>query len=258
MIHRMRYSPSAILVGLIVTAGSLYADDCSNTVLDCYPNLTIALLAALALALLIAAVWGMLVFGGWIAAPEFLPEMIAEGAEFGAGAAQGGLEADTAGAMDAEMAAAQGRLESLASEVNPMYDPATGLGTKNCSWTAREVDEALADMFAGRTPEPYAPPWYDPDDFVQLADLDTMESEYGSSFQQTSMDGIAQQLEAAGNGSRGIVYVTNGTDAHVFNAVNYGGEVFFVDGQTGEVWTSTNYLSGYGVNDDIRFMLTSG
>ncbi|MBK5188864.1 MAG: hypothetical protein JJD97_11520 [Gemmatimonadaceae bacterium] len=60
------------------------------------------------------------------------------------------------------------------------------------------------------------------------------------------------------------MWVYDSTGAHVFNAVNYGGEVFFVDGQAaglGEagVWTDTGYLAGYSPVDTIvNFMLTGG
>ena len=143
----------------------------------------------------------------------------------------------------------------------------TGAGTKNCSWAAREVDQGLADMFAGRTPEPYAPDWFNPDfgpdaairdEFAGLSNDASFEAEYGSSFQRSSMQAIADQLQAAGNGARGLVGVTNGSTSHIFNAVNYGGEVFFIDGQTGAVWTNTQYMSGYAANSVVEFLPTAG
>lgn len=44
-------------------------------------------------------------------------------------------------------------------------------------------------------------------------------------------------MAGAGNGARGIVYATypSGPPGHVFNVVNQGGVVRFLDGQTGKV-----------------------
>jgi hypothetical protein len=70
-------------------------------------------------------------------------------------------------------------------------------------------------------------------------------------FQDASVADIQSQLQAGGSGSQGIVYVykTGSPWAHVFNAVNQGGTVRFLDGQTGGVAD----FSGYDV---IKFMRT--
>jgi hypothetical protein len=215
--------------------------------------------------------WAWLLGGIALAAIAILaaPELIAFLPEIGEVAAEGaGLEAGTmAEAVDAELAAAESRLQSLASKVNPFYDPEAGVGTKNCAWAAREVDQGLADMFAGRTPDPYVPDWYDPKfspdgvirgEFDGLSNDLSFQAEYGPAFERSSMQAIADQLQAAGNGAKGIVGVANGSTGHVFNAVNYGGEVFFLDGQTGAVWTSTDYMSGYAANSVVDFLPTAG
>ena len=208
--------------------------------------------------------------------------------EFGAPALLEGLELDTEALIAEEEDAAAARLEQeIASKVNPLYDPAQGSGTKNCSWVAREVDEALGDMFAGRTPDPWAPEWFtssmadgateeiEADEAVsdtirrvgprtpELADMaraSSLADEYGGTFARSSAQQIAEQLEAAGNGSRGIVAMTNpaGGPGHVFNAVNYGGQVFFVDGQTGSVLAADALPAGLVNNPNVFFLPTSG
>ena len=58
----------------------------------------------------------------------------------------------------------------------------------------------------------------------------------GSGFKSVSSQAaIEAQLTAAGNGSRGVVFLWNGPGSvgHVFNAVNQSGTVRFLDGQTG-------------------------
>ncbi len=251
LIRRM----ATIAVCSAFTPRAALADDCSG-IRDCYAQLLLAALVIAALVLLVAIAWELFAGAAAVEGAEALAMEVveAEGAE---------------GAMAAERAAAEARLESIAAESN------SAGGTRNCSWVAREMDEALGDMFAGRTPEPYAPDWFTqgsefaPDATVRgemtgFSNVNTMAAEYGSSFQPTTMDGIVSQLEAAGNGSRGIVWVYDTTGAHVFNAVNYGGEVFFVDGQAAGlgqagVWTDTGYMAGYSPVDTIvNFMLTGG
>jgi len=217
-------------------------------------------LAAAAVALVVVAA---------IAQPELIPFLSDLLPEIGEAAAEG-IDIGAEGAIEQEEAAAANRLQAMASKVNPLG------GTDNCAWAAREVDQGLADMAAGRTPEPYAPDWLEPNmpDGSEMAsggetgapteaDMtynQALEQEYGSFFQESSMQRIAEQLDAAGNGARGIVRVANASGGHVFNAVNYGGEVFFVDGQTGAVWTSAEQLPGtWGAgNPDIFFLPTAG
>ncbi|MFE1291739.1 RHS repeat-associated core domain-containing protein [Streptomyces sp. NPDC058751] len=72
-------------------------------------------------------------------------------------------------------------------------------------------------------------------------DASALEAHYGSTFKATSgRDGIAGELLKRGDGARGIVYGfdTDGAGnipypGHFFNAVNDGGNVKFLDGQTG-------------------------
>ncbi|MBV9409072.1 MAG: hypothetical protein JO164_09615 [Candidatus Eremiobacteraeota bacterium] len=55
---------------------------------------------------------------------------------------------------------------------------------------------------------------------------------------------VEAALQAAGDGSRGIAYVTDGTYAHVFNAVNDGGTIVAIDGQAG-VYGTVSDVAGY-------------
>src|SRR5260221_2035177 len=54
-----------------------------------------------------------------------------------------------------------------------------------------------------------------------------------SGFTPASIESIEQQLLDAGPGAKGIVLGTNGEVGHAFNAVNYNGVVYFLDGQAG-------------------------
>ena len=253
---------------LLLVPSTAYAHDCSGFI-DCYGTMLAAALVIVALALFIALTWEMwavaIAVDTELAETAILTEATTE-LELGTGLAEEEALASTDEAIEAERAAAKARLEQMASRSNPLG------GSKNCSWVAREIDAGLGDLAAGRTPDPYAPDWYEPgpefdaDGVSQgrgqsWADIDTISSEYGGQFQPATMNGIAQEIQAAGNGARGIVYVTEGGEAHVFNVVNYGGEVFFVDGQTtaiGEtsVWTDTSYASGYSENASFKFLRT--
>jgi RHS repeat-associated protein/uncharacterized repeat protein (TIGR01451 family) len=57
---------------------------------------------------------------------------------------------------------------------------------------------------------------------------------------------IENGLQAAGDGARGIVYVTDGSAAHVFNAVNNAGTVVAIDGQVGVMGTIGDVAANAG------------
>jgi hypothetical protein len=66
---------------------------------------------------------------------------------------------------------------------------------------------------------------------------------------KVEIEGILTQ---AGNGARGIVYGSrDGKVGHVFNAVNQGGTIRFLDGQTG----SEASFDGF---DGFMFLRTNG
>jgi papain fold toxin 1 (glutamine deamidase) of polymorphic toxin system len=219
------------------TCRAARADDCSG-IRDCYLQILIAALVIAAVVVLAVVCWEI---------------FVAAGVTEGAGAL---LELESEEAIAAERAAAQARLESIAAEAN------SGGGRQNCAWLVREMDEALGDMLAGRRPNPYAPNWFNASaDFApDLARASNLAAEYGGTFETTSMQGIIDELEAAGNGARGIVRTSSGGVGHVYNVVNYGGEVFFVDAQApayGQQAVLT-VARTYPPSTIIQFLLTSG
>lgn len=83
--------------------------------------------------------------------------------------------------------------------------------------------------------------------------ISVLERLYGGSFKpvsgQAEIEGI---LADAGNGARGIVYGSRGSQVgHVFNGVNQGGTIRFLDGQTGGAAS----FSGF---DSFMFLRTNG
>lgn len=49
-----------------------------------------------------------------------------------------------------------------------------------------------------------------------------------------TINDVTSVLQQGGNGARGIVFGSRGTEVgHVFNGVNQGGTIRFLDGQTG-------------------------
>lgn len=103
--------------------------------------------------------------------------------------------------------------------VNPLR------GTKNCLQCAIAGDATLggspASALDGKGPQP----------------VHILEREYGGTFKPVSGKAeIEQMLKDAGPGSRGIVQGTRiGMPGHVFNAVNNGGKIEFLDAQSGRV-----------------------
>jgi hypothetical protein len=258
MTRRHLRALSGGLLLLVLVPSVAWADDCS-ALTDCWDQILTALLVLAAVVLFVAIAWEIL--AGGIVIGGLAEEAIAEEAI----AAEEALTSEEA--IAAERAAAQARLEAIAREVNPLG------GEGNCSWTAREIDEALRETFAGRTPQPYAPDWFtaefSPDSVIRreafgFAQRASLEAEYGGTFQEVSMRAIADQVQAAGNGARGLICVSEDGVGHLFNVVNYGGEVFFIDGQAaglGEVgvWTEASLgPTGYSTSAVIRFLLTAG
>ncbi|WP_414615132.1 hemagglutinin repeat-containing protein [Stenotrophomonas pavanii] len=110
--------------------------------------------------------------------------------------------------------------------VNPGF-PAAGR-THNCVNCAIATDSLLAGNPAS------ALPIYS----TKGVSIRVLETQFGGRFgAATTQQGVISQMAGAGNGARGIVYGTypSGPPGHVFNVVNQGGVVRFLDGQTGKV-----------------------
>ncbi|WP_372457170.1 toxin glutamine deamidase domain-containing protein [Streptomyces purpurogeneiscleroticus] len=57
---------------------------------------------------------------------------------------------------------------------------------------------------------------------------------------------MVRDLQARGEGSRSVVYISRPGSAHVFNAVNTRHGVVFLDGQSGTLGRLEQYVSGIG------------
>ncbi|PJE27371.1 hypothetical protein CVM39_12300 [Pseudooceanicola antarcticus] len=72
-----------------------------------------------------------------------------------------------------------------------------------------------------------------------------LEEHFGASFRSVAgPQNISDIMAGAGDGARGIVFGSRGPDqvGHVFNVVNQGGTIRFLDGQTGG---AANLNGGY-------------
>lgn len=115
--------------------------------------------------------------------------------------------------------------------VNPGY-PVAGR-TENCVNCVVATDATLAGTPAVALPT------------TGPVGIRVLERQYGGSFSPpTTINSVEQQLAAAGDGARGIVFGARGTDTgHVFNVVNQNGIIRFLDGQTGQPATFTGFSS---------------
>ncbi len=95
--------------------------------------------------------------------------------------------------------------------------------TKNCMNCAIAVDDALGGVVHSAA------------ESTRGGSVPQLEERYGGTFSPLSKEQIASELEAAGPGSRGIVFGARSwpIPGHVFNAVNDDGTIRFIDGQTG-------------------------
>lgn len=118
--------------------------------------------------------------------------------------------------------------------VNP-----TGSGMK-CMNCVVATDATLSGRAASALPSGVQP-------------ISVLEDVFGGTFRPVSGQAeIAALMTDAGSGARGVVFGSRGSDVgHVFNAVNQGGTVRFLDGQTGGAAS----FSGF---DGFEFMLIPG
>jgi RHS repeat-associated protein len=103
-------------------------------------------------------------------------------------------------------------------------------GKQNCANCAIATDATLAGNPASALPG-------------GPTRISVLEQQFGAKFGPAgSIENVKSSLSAAGDGSRGIVFASRGNEVgHVFNAVNQGGVVRLLDGQTG----TTASLQGY-------------
>jgi RHS repeat-associated protein len=115
----------------------------------------------------------------------------------------------------------------LIKNVNP-----TG-GTKNCVNCAAASDASLAGNPASALPG-------------KAVSIKVLEKQFGATFvKMADKKAIDQAMKAAGPGAQGIVFgMRKGAVGHVFNAVNQGGVVRYVDGQIGKAASFSGY-SGF-------------
>jgi hypothetical protein len=74
--------------------------------------------------------------------------------------------------------------------------------------------------------------------------LSVAEQHFGGTFKPvTGQAEVEQLLKDAGPGARGIVYGARTTTAHVWNAINEGGKVHFIDAQVGAPGSFSGYRS---------------
>jgi hypothetical protein len=125
-----------------------------------------------------------------------------------------GIGEDAGGAEAAPEAAALGPGLPAAASSSPLFNP-SGCNT-NCGLCSDAIDNWLADR--GLTPAPPGRPAW-PNNGT------------GPWVFNTSPAAISNSLLSAGDGARGIVYVWDTGVAHVFNAVNQGGNIVAIDGQ---------------------------
>ncbi len=152
----------------------------------------------------------------WFATPEgqLTSAMVAIAGDMGGGLGGSGgvVRSATTDALEGTAAAA-----GSVRAVNP-----TG-SMQNCTNCVAVVDNLLvtgnqASALPRATPVP----------FDQLGTM------YGTKFSGwTNQQGVEQALLAAGNGTRAVVYGTDGVAGHVWNAVVQNGRVNYIDGQIG-------------------------
>lgn len=146
----------------------------------------------------------------------------------------------------------------LGHGVNPNFgkDPAFGI---NCQSCVSATDRSLAGDASSAVPRRLTDAAGNPVNDTRFNWPHGVNNALGGNNPlrtASGYDDIATELENAGDGARGIVHGMR-TDAngnpvpgHVFNAVNRGGQVHFIDGQTG----GYAYLENYS---NFEFMRTN-
>ncbi|MFI0243082.1 DUF6531 domain-containing protein [Streptomyces sp. NPDC016845] len=111
----------------------------------------------------------------------------------------------------------------ITSELTKLVNPQKG--GNNCRACAVAVDRLLAEGAPSSAPA----------NLGRGSDSAITKLYGGRPFLRTTLSGIVRDVQAAGNGARGIVwgFGPGKNDSHVFNVVNVEGDVVFLDGQSG-------------------------
>lgn len=110
----------------------------------------------------------------------------------------------------------------LQKAVNPFK------GQTNCRACAVATDQLLAGKGVSVAPKD-----------LQAGSVGPIEKIYGEQFKSASLASVVREVSRGGPGARGIVWAAlpstyRGADSHVFNVVNVGGDVVFLDAQQGQ------------------------
>jgi RHS repeat-associated protein len=119
--------------------------------------------------------------------------------------------------------------------VNPLHGD---MNCVNCSIATEATLSRAASAALGGGPRP----------------ISVIEQKFGGTFEKVSgLMEIGSTLSRSGYGARGIVYGANpsGNVGHVWNAVNQGGTIRFLDGQAGGLG-----VNNFDVFTDFRFLIT--
>ncbi|MFH8405597.1 pre-toxin TG domain-containing protein [Streptomyces sp. NPDC018019] len=96
-------------------------------------------------------------------------------------------------------------------------------GKTNCRACALSVDKAFDGVPSSALPT------------IPVGDITVLEKYYpGRKFRVQSLPSIIREVKNAGDGARGIVHGQEADGGHVFNVINRGGDVVFLDGQRGQ------------------------
>jgi len=164
---------------------------------------------------------------GIVGLAELLSELAADarsGARIGETAEGAVVAAEGASEAASAASSAPGAVKSLPPEW-PEFNPA-GHNT-NCGACADAVDNYLAGK-----------------GFNSAGNVPFQWPKNTGAFADKTVPGIETALGNAGDGARGVVYVTDGANGHVFNVVNNGGKIVAIDGQTG-VYGSIQEVAEY-------------
>lgn len=235
---------------LIIDAAPASADNCSG-LSDCFLNIPFLLALGLVIGLILfglsAWLWGTGALGigfiiGWSGSVLFgTPLTNSDPNDPNVRAIQDLINNGAAGRPPGSPGP---DIQDILNHVNPSR------GTNNCGSVAEAIDDILAGQAATAS------------NYGGVNDM-MLEGREGRLFNEVPVAGAENSIESqlTTEGSRGIIRVQDAQgNAHVFNVVNIGGTVYYLDGQTATTNTSlTDMLNSLGYTNpvDIQFMRTA-